>query len=220
MAVKLILRPWSLSQSIFLSVFFSRKCLNPFSHIVQQVFVLKFHTIARYQLVSIFKKCKPQSEMGVVDPGALPGVPATPTATTPALPPPAPPTPVPPAPPSSTPFDKAGDKEDKQTFQVSDCRSLVKTLVCGVKTITWGITSCKAPGGQSFWLVVNRKCIPSLITLTLTSTQQADVSLSLIDIMLLWLCHSINVKRWIFQHCGYGVIFSNRLWQFSIPTDS
>ncbi|NP_001158350.1 transformation/transcription domain-associated protein [Oryzias latipes] len=74
-----------------------------------EVFVLKFHTIARYQLVSIFKKCKPQSEMGAVDPGALPG-----------------------------------------TFQVSDCRSLVKTLVCGVKTITWGITSCKAPGEAQF----------------------------------------------------------------------
>ncbi|XP_072312660.1 transformation/transcription domain-associated protein isoform X2 [Eucyclogobius newberryi] len=117
-----------------------------------EVFVLKFHTIARYQLVSIFKKCKPQSEMGVVDPVALPGVPATPTpSTTPALPPPAPPTPVaaPPQPPV-TPFDRAGDKEDKQTFQVSDCRSLVKTLVCGVKTITWGITSCKAPGEAQF----------------------------------------------------------------------
>ncbi|XP_072524223.1 transformation/transcription domain-associated protein isoform X4 [Salminus brasiliensis] len=115
-----------------------------------EVFVLKFHTIARYQLVSIFKKCKPQSEMGVVDTGALPGVPATPTATTPSLPPPAPPTPVPPAPPPATPFDRAGEKEDKQTFQVSDCRSLVKTLVCGVKTITWGITSCKAPGEAQF----------------------------------------------------------------------
>ncbi|XP_058262127.1 transformation/transcription domain-associated protein isoform X2 [Hemibagrus wyckioides] len=115
-----------------------------------EVFVLKFHTIARYQLVSIFKKCKPQSEMGVVDPGALPGVPATPTATTPALPSPAPPTPVPAAPPSATSFDRAGEKEDKQTFQVSDCRSLVKTLVCGVKTITWGITSCKAPGEAQF----------------------------------------------------------------------
>lgn len=113
-----------------------------------QVFVLKFHTIARYQLVSIFKKCKPQSEMGVVDSGALPGVPATPTVATPALPPPAPPTPVTPAPPPATPFDRPGEKEDKQTFQVSDCRSLVKTLVCGVKTITWGITSCKAPGGE------------------------------------------------------------------------
>lgn len=117
-----------------------------------EVFVLKFHTIARYQLVSIFKKCKPQSEMGVVDSGVLPGVPATPTpVTTPALPPPAPPTPVAaPPPPPSTSFDRAGDKEDKQTFQVSDCRSLVKTLVCGVKTITWGITSCKAPGEAQF----------------------------------------------------------------------
>ncbi|XP_024913092.1 transformation/transcription domain-associated protein [Cynoglossus semilaevis] len=116
-----------------------------------EVFVLKFHTIARYQLPSIFKKCKPQSEMGVVDPVALPGVPATPTpSTTPAIPPPAPPTPVaaPPAPPTS--FDRAGEKEDKQTFQVSDCRSLVKTLVCGVKTITWGISSCKSPGEAQF----------------------------------------------------------------------
>ncbi|XP_032430561.1 transformation/transcription domain-associated protein isoform X1 [Xiphophorus hellerii] len=117
-----------------------------------EVFVLKFHTIARYQLVSIFKKCKPQSEMGVVDPGVLPGVPATPTpSTTPAIPPPAPPTPVATAaPPSAMPFDRPGEKEDKQTFQVSDCRSLVKTLVCGVKTITWGITSCKAPGEAQF----------------------------------------------------------------------
>ncbi|XP_030610387.1 transformation/transcription domain-associated protein isoform X1 [Archocentrus centrarchus] len=117
-----------------------------------EVFVLKFHTIARYQLVSIFKKCKPQSEMGVVDPGAIPGVPATPTpSTTPAIQPPAPPTPVAVAPqPPATPFDRPGEKEDKQTFQVSDCRSLVKTLVCGVKTITWGITSCKAPGETQF----------------------------------------------------------------------
>eukprot|EP00064_Thunnus_orientalis_P003681 superscaffoldBa00000311_g3692 len=117
-----------------------------------EVFVLKFHTIARYQLVSIFKKCKPQSEMGVVDPVALPGVPATPTpSTTPAIAPPAPPTPVATAPPSTaTAFDRPGEKEDKQTFQVSDCRSLVKTLVCGVKTITWGITSCKAPGEAQF----------------------------------------------------------------------
>ncbi|XP_034070184.1 transformation/transcription domain-associated protein isoform X2 [Gymnodraco acuticeps] len=117
-----------------------------------EVFVLKFHTIARYQLVSIFKKCKPQSEMGVVEPGVLPGVPATPTpSTTPAILPPAPPTPVAAGPqPPSTSLDRAGEKEDKQTFQVSDCRSLVKTLVCGVKTITWGITSCKAPGEAQF----------------------------------------------------------------------
>ena len=32
------------------------------------------------------------------------------------------------------------------TYSVADCRGLVKTLVCGVKTITWGIGSCKAGG--------------------------------------------------------------------------
>ncbi|PIK62231.1 putative transformation/transcription domain-associated protein [Apostichopus japonicus] len=32
------------------------------------------------------------------------------------------------------------------TCTVSDCRSLVKTVVCGVKTITWGISSCKGTG--------------------------------------------------------------------------
>ncbi|XP_045065711.1 transformation/transcription domain-associated protein isoform X2 [Coregonus clupeaformis] len=121
-----------------------------------EVFVLKFHTIARYQLATIFKKCKPQSEIGVVEPqGVLPGVPTTPalpaTPVLPALPPLAPPNPVTPAPPApATSFDRLGEKEDKQTFQVSDCRSLVKTLVCGVKTITWGITSCKAPGEAQF----------------------------------------------------------------------
>ena len=36
-------------------------------------------------------------------------------------------------------------------YTVPDCRSLVKTLVSGVKTITWGTASCKAPAmGQSF----------------------------------------------------------------------
>lgn len=131
--------------------FCGSKCSIWHSVCLHQVFVLKFHTIARYQLVSIFKKCKPQSEMGAVEPGVLPGVPATPTpSVTPAIPPPAPPTPVSsaPQPPAAT-LDRQGEKEDKQTFQVSDCRSLVKTLVCGVKTITWGITSCKAPGGKA-----------------------------------------------------------------------
>lgn len=143
--------------------------------------MLKFHTIARYQLISIFKKCKPQSEMGVVDPGALPGVPATPTpSTTPAIPPPAPPTPVPatPAPPA-TPFDRPGEKEDKQTFQVSDCRSLVKTLVCGVKTITWGITSCKAPGGEKTLVYAQQ---PSFIAIKFHTSKCAFINDPLIKL--------------------------------------
>ncbi|XP_054724829.1 transformation/transcription domain-associated protein-like [Uloborus diversus] len=30
-------------------------------------------------------------------------------------------------------------------YSIADCRSLVKTLVCGVKTVTWGVTACKVP---------------------------------------------------------------------------
>eukprot|EP00079_Xenopus_tropicalis_P039067 XP_017952838.1 PREDICTED: transformation/transcription domain-associated protein isoform X2 [Xenopus tropicalis] len=122
-----------------------------------EVFVLKFHTIARYQLSAIFKKCKPQSELCASD-AILPTVP-TPAPTTPANA--APTTPATPLTQVSLMvFDKQGekDKEDKQTFQVTDCRSLVKTLVCGVKTITWGITSCKAPGEAQF--VPNKQLQP------------------------------------------------------------
>lgn len=80
---------------------------------------------------------------------ALPGVPTAANAAPVPVPSPAPAAPVAPAP--VPVFEKQGEKEkeDKQTFQVTDCRSLVKTLVCGVKTITWGITSCKAPGGKT-----------------------------------------------------------------------
>lgn len=35
-------------------------------------------------------------------------------------------------------------------YSVSECRSLMKTLVCGVKTITWGTLNCKAYGGGMF----------------------------------------------------------------------
>ncbi|XP_058013081.1 transformation/transcription domain-associated protein [Ahaetulla prasina] len=114
-----------------------------------EVFVLKFHTIARYQLSIIFKKCKPQSELGAGE-AVLTGAPAGGNALPVTVPSPAPTTPVVPA--SGPVFEKQGEKEkeDKQTFQVTDCRSLVKTLVCGVKTITWGITSCKAPGEAQF----------------------------------------------------------------------
>ena len=31
---------------------------------------------------------------------------------------------------------------------VTDCRTMVKTLVCGMKTITWGAGSCKVPGSS------------------------------------------------------------------------
>ncbi|PSN44253.1 Transcription-associated protein 1 [Blattella germanica] len=34
-------------------------------------------------------------------------------------------------------------------YSVTDCRSLVKTLVCGVKTITWGCASCKSNADEA-----------------------------------------------------------------------
>lgn len=35
------------------------------------------------------------------------------------------------------------------TYNVADYRSLVKTLVCGVKTITWGVATCKTNVSQT-----------------------------------------------------------------------
>lgn len=51
----------------------------------------------------------------------------------------------------------AAQKEEKikfgfpqnNTYNVSDYRSLVKTLVCGVKTITWGCSACKSSVNQA-----------------------------------------------------------------------
>ncbi|XP_064401908.1 transformation/transcription domain-associated protein-like isoform X2 [Halichondria panicea] len=34
-------------------------------------------------------------------------------------------------------------------LSVTDCRGIVKTLVCGMKTITWGAGSCKVPGATA-----------------------------------------------------------------------
>ena len=36
-------------------------------------------------------------------------------------------------------------------YTVADCRVLVKTLVSGVKTITWGTASCKAPNMGKYY---------------------------------------------------------------------
>ncbi|XP_078728881.1 transformation/transcription domain-associated protein isoform X3 [Lampetra fluviatilis] len=167
-----------------------------------EVFVLKFHTISKYQLPAIFKKCKPQAELVGVMPGSsemmAPATPGpgpspspcpTPTSVAPSTSSQGPSTPGTPGavvggggggpgPPlpsvastshhmgaavTTTPQQQqqpqgsgggggervaqgATEQADKQPFCVGDCRGLVKTLVCGVKTITWGIGSCKTPG--------------------------------------------------------------------------
>ncbi|XP_077870553.1 transformation/transcription domain-associated protein [Saccoglossus kowalevskii] len=86
----------------------------------------------------------------------VPPTPSTPLAT-------APPSAFPPTPAPQTPASIDKEKDDGKgksylppsstqynNYSVSDCRSLVKTLVCGVKTITWGVGSCKAPGDATY----------------------------------------------------------------------
>ncbi|KAL1426892.1 hypothetical protein MTO96_000428 [Rhipicephalus appendiculatus] len=82
-----------------------------------EVFVLKFKTIAKCQLPVLMQKSRqqgPPSEANRPDDSAR----------------------------ASLQFSAslADLKEEKNnSYTVADCRSLVKTLVCGVKTITWGI---------------------------------------------------------------------------------
>ncbi|XP_077513657.1 transcription-associated protein Nipped-A isoform X4 [Amblyomma americanum] len=89
-----------------------------------EVFVLKFKTIAKLQLPVLMQKSRqqgPPSEANREDSAR-----------------------------ASLQFSAslADLKEEKSNaYTVADCRGLVKTLVCGVKTITWGIGTCKMPGG-------------------------------------------------------------------------
>ncbi|CAH0749160.1 unnamed protein product [Diatraea saccharalis] len=116
---------------------------------ILEVFVLKFKTISKLQLPALMAKCKQN----------VPPVATTTAVTTPS-------TPTTPAP--NTPAVEVKMEEEKPTpdfldsiskpeekskigfpssqmnnLNVGDYRTLVKTLVCGVKTITWGCASCK-----------------------------------------------------------------------------
>ena len=104
-----------------------------------------------------------------------PATPITPAPTTPALLPPpptpsipqtptVPPTPTVPSIPGMQPLSSIFPEKDKEdtkaktyvpcsfsqysNYSVTDCRNLVKTVVCGVKTITWGVSSCKITNGE------------------------------------------------------------------------
>ncbi|XP_060810438.1 transcription-associated protein 1 isoform X2 [Amyelois transitella] len=120
---------------------------------ILEVFVLKFKTISKLQLPALMAKCKQAT-------------PATNGATTTT-----PNTPTTPAPSTSTAevkveeekfspdfLDSTTKPEDKSkigfpasqmnNLNVGDYRTLVKTLVCGVKTITWGCASCKTTNAE------------------------------------------------------------------------
>ncbi|XP_052224459.1 transformation/transcription domain-associated protein-like isoform X9 [Dreissena polymorpha] len=180
-----------------------------------EVFVLKFKTIAKIQLPQILAKCQKQvgqagSEVGV---SPLPGRVGEPKASTPPLtaPPPLPATPTIPDTPciadmkpplgsvSADIKETSSSKEDKpphrfgvtpsqyNTYSVADCRGLVKTLVCGVKTITWGIVSCKAIGPElkDTSLVQNKQFLPQE---TLVYVRLVKYALQALDI------YTINVS--------------------------
>ncbi|XP_065923524.1 transformation/transcription domain-associated protein isoform X7 [Magallana gigas] len=143
-----------------------------------EVFVLKFKTIAKIQLPQILQKCKQTPQSPTQQPAALTDAkqnvevkveaPKTPTVEES-------------KPPMTSSSSLLGDTATKDTekawtekslqnrfgvtpsqytvYSVSDCRSLVKTLVCGVKTITWGIVSCKAVGTEAA-TVQNKQFLP------------------------------------------------------------
>ena len=50
---------------------------------------------------------------------------------------------------------------NKDNVAVADYREMVKTLVCGVKTITWGAGSCKvSTGGNDIALSTKALILP------------------------------------------------------------
>ncbi|KAL3270789.1 hypothetical protein HHI36_021313 [Cryptolaemus montrouzieri] len=118
-----------------------------------EVFVLKFKTISKIQLPILINKCKQQQlqnamqtqlaaqqQIEVKTEQEQKVAPAEILDTT------------------LSGAQNAQQKEEKSKFgfpqnnayNVSDYRNLVKTLVCGVKTITWGCSSCKSSTGQTF----------------------------------------------------------------------
>ncbi len=123
-----------------------------------EVFVLKFKSIVKLQLPTLMgTKNKPDSS-GPTEPPSSPSLSWSQNGSH--------------APSSSSPstanetkaedtrsslilLDSSRDEKEKMmkfavrttspVFSITECRSLVKTLVCGVKTITWGCAACKTP---------------------------------------------------------------------------
>ncbi|KAH9524763.1 hypothetical protein Btru_027782, partial [Bulinus truncatus] len=134
---------------------------------MSEVFVIKFKTVAKVQLPLLLNKCKPLNEPSkLVEAKAICPSPTSAQVAQQLI-----------ASgdgklPDSIKDEKlqslfttsveAKDKEDKpmmrfgaipnhnSPYSVSECRSLMKTLVCGVKTITWGTLNCKAPGTVNY----------------------------------------------------------------------
>ena len=112
-----------------------------------KVFTLKFHTIAKLQLPTIMKKWQSTGAAQAILPTTATAPSTTPAAT------PNPQTPQPAEVKELPGLDMSSDTMTKLTsigfsppnnLNVAEYRSLVKTLVCGVKTITWGCPNLKS----------------------------------------------------------------------------
>ena len=100
---------------------------------MMEVFILKFQSIAEFQVPDIFTRC--QQSSGTSDIGSPPPEASSSSAGTNKR-----------AATASTSLPPVSSLVVPISLSVSDCRGIVKTLVCGMKTITWGAGSCKVPG--------------------------------------------------------------------------
>ncbi|KAJ0181684.1 hypothetical protein K1T71_002406 [Dendrolimus kikuchii] len=156
---------------------------------ILEVFVLKFKTISKLQLPALMAKCKqttPATPNGTN--GATPSTPTTPASSTSV-------TEIKFEEERPTPdfLDSINKTEEKSkigfptsqmnNLNVGDYRTLVKTLVCGVKTITWGCASCKTTTNSE-----------GTATTTITGQKQFSARETLVFIRLVrWGLQSLDI---------------------------
>ena len=134
---------------------------------MMQVFVLKFKTVSKLQLPVLMSRHKSASSVSSTASSTTPtqdgdtvkteeNKQSILSATNPQSP---------------DEFRDADEKKLKFSFppsqaanySVADCRALVKTLVCGVKTITWGCTSCKTDAAAAVPGQAIQVCFKNLV---------------------------------------------------------
>lgn len=98
-----------------------------------ETFVLKFKSIVKIQLPVLIGKIETTQQQPANDSPASPNwssnVPASPFNSEKVE--------------TTLQFDEKAKAKPAASYNITECRSLVKTLVCGVKTITWGCAACK-----------------------------------------------------------------------------
>ncbi|XP_063838916.1 transcription-associated protein 1 [Ostrinia nubilalis] len=159
---------------------------------ILEVFVLKFKTISKLQLPALMTKCshsQPSSPAIASANGTTPSTPTTPAPSTPAVE-----TKSEEEKPGPDFLDSITKAEEKSkigfpssqmsNLNVGDYRTLVKTLVCGVKTITWGCASCKQTTTTS----------EGTTTTTITGQKQFSARETLVFIRLVrWGLQSLDI---------------------------